>query len=53
MMLKAKFAMQTVNIPMTQESSHIKITNQDNAHHFLQHQRYCSFEFIPKGQTIK
>jgi len=26
-----KFAMKTANIPVTQESSHVKITNEDNA----------------------
>jgi hypothetical protein len=30
-----KFAVETANIPMTQESSHVEITNENNAHHFL------------------
>jgi len=37
-----KFATESVNITMTQESSHVKITNKDNTHHFLQYQGYCS-----------
>jgi hypothetical protein len=30
-----KSAMETSNIPMTQESSHVKITNEDNAPYSL------------------
>jgi len=37
-----KFAMETADIPTTQEISHVKITNEDNAYHFLQYQGYCS-----------
>jgi len=29
------FAMGTANIPWTQESLHVKITNKDKAYHFL------------------
>jgi hypothetical protein len=36
------FELETANIPTTQESSHSKITHEDNAHHFLQCQGYCS-----------
>jgi hypothetical protein len=32
---KTKLAMKTSNIPTTQESSHVKITNEYNAHHIL------------------
>jgi hypothetical protein len=35
-----KFEMETAHVPMTQENSHDEITNEDNAHHFLQHQVY-------------
>jgi hypothetical protein len=37
------FAMETADISMTQESLHIKITNEDNA---------CHFEFIPQDQMV-
>jgi hypothetical protein len=33
-----KFAMKTVDIPTTQEISHFEVTNEYNAHHFLQSQ---------------
>jgi hypothetical protein len=29
------------------ESSHVKITNEDNAHHFHRYQGMVHFEFIP------
>jgi hypothetical protein len=35
------------------ENSHVKITNKDNVHHFLQYQGYVHFEFIPQGQSTK
>jgi hypothetical protein len=35
--------METVDIPTTQENSHVEITNENNAHHFLRCQGYCSF----------
>jgi len=38
--------METVDIPMTQESTHVKITNEDNAHHILWYHGYFHFEFI-------
>jgi len=41
-MIPTKSAMETADIPMTQESSHVEITNEDNAHHFLRYQGYCS-----------
>jgi hypothetical protein len=37
-----KFTMESAYIPMTQESLHVEITNEDNAHHFLSYQGYCS-----------
>jgi hypothetical protein len=40
------------DIPTTQESSHIEITNEDNVHHFLRYQGTVHFEFIPQGQTV-
>jgi hypothetical protein len=46
MILKANnkvFAMETADIPTTQESLHVKITNEYNDHHFLRYQGYCSF----------
>jgi hypothetical protein len=30
-----KFAMETADIPMTQQSLHVEITNEGNAHHFF------------------
>jgi len=36
------FAMETADISMTQESLLVEIMNKDNAHHFVQCQRYCS-----------
>jgi hypothetical protein len=51
--LKAnKKVWETACIPTTQESLHVRITNEDSADHFLQYQRYCSLEFIPQGQTV-
>jgi hypothetical protein len=38
----AKFAMETAHIHTTRESSHVEITNEDTAHHFLRYQGYCS-----------
>jgi len=32
----------------TKESSHVQITNEDNAYHFLLYH----FEFIPEAQTV-
>jgi hypothetical protein len=40
-----KFAVGTASIPMTQQSSHVEITNEGNAYHFLQYQGYCSLSF--------
>jgi hypothetical protein len=37
-----KFEMETADVPMTQESSHVEITNENIAHHFLQYRGYCS-----------
>jgi len=37
-----KFATGKSDIHTTQESSHVEITNEDNAHHFLGYQEYCS-----------
>jgi hypothetical protein len=36
------FASETAGIPTTQESFHVIVTTEDNAHHFLQYQGYCS-----------
>jgi len=36
------FARKTDDIPTTQENSHVEITNEDNAHHFLRYKGYCS-----------
>jgi hypothetical protein len=44
--------METANICMTQESLHVEMTNEDNAHDFLQHQGIIHFEFIPQGKTL-
>jgi hypothetical protein len=38
------------NIPMTQESSRVEITNEDSSHCFLLYQGFVHFEFIPQGQ---
>jgi hypothetical protein len=29
------FAMETANVPMTQESFHVEIANENNAYHFI------------------
>jgi len=42
--------MVTSDIHTTQESSHVEITNEDNAHHFIRYQGFCSL--IPHGQTV-
>jgi hypothetical protein len=47
-----KFAVETANIFMTQESWHVKITHEDSAFYFLQYQGYYSFELIPQGQRV-
>jgi hypothetical protein len=48
-----KVAMETTDIPTTQDGSHVEITNEDDAHHLLRYQRYCvHFEFIPRSQTV-
>jgi ABC-type sulfate transport system substrate-binding protein len=38
--------METSDITTTQKSSHIKIRNEEIAHHFLR------YKFIPQGQTV-
>jgi hypothetical protein len=30
------------DVPTTQENSHVEIANEDNAHHFLRYEGYCS-----------
>jgi len=42
--------METADIPMTQESSRVEITNEDSSHCFLLYQGFVHFEFIPQGQ---
>jgi hypothetical protein len=37
-----KFVIEAADIPTTHESSHIEITKEDNAHHFLRYHGYCS-----------
>jgi hypothetical protein len=37
-----KFGMEAADIPQTTESSHVEITNEENARHFLRNQEYCS-----------
>jgi alpha-L-fucosidase len=44
--------METAVIPTTQESSHVEITNEDNAHKFFRYQGIVHSEFIPQGQSI-
>jgi hypothetical protein len=34
--------MEIADIPKTQESSYVEITNEDNTHYILQYQVYCS-----------
>jgi hypothetical protein len=38
--------------PQTQESLHVKIMNEDNAHCFFDIKGIVHFEFIPQGQTV-
>jgi hypothetical protein len=35
-----KLAKETADIPMIQESSYVKIRDEDNVHHFLQYHGY-------------
>jgi hypothetical protein len=44
--------METANIPKTQESLHVKITNEDNADNLLWYQGTVYLEFITQGQTL-
>jgi hypothetical protein len=44
--------METANIPMTQENSHVGITNENNDNHFLQYQGPVHSEFILQCQTV-
>jgi len=44
---KKEFVMEVADIPTTQESSHIEITNEDSAHNFVQYQ------FTLQAQTVK
>jgi hypothetical protein len=37
-----QFAMGTADIPTTQESLRVEIANEENAHHFVPYQGYCS-----------
>jgi hypothetical protein len=39
---RKEFAMETADIPMAQECSQVEMTNEENAHHFLRYQGYCS-----------
>jgi hypothetical protein len=36
------FPLQTADTSTTQGSSHVEITKEDNAYHFLRYQGYCS-----------
>jgi hypothetical protein len=47
-----KFSMETDDVSTTQEMSHVEITNEENVHHFLLYQGYCTLEFIPQGQIV-
>jgi len=44
--------METADIPTTPESFHVRITSEDNVHHFLNIKGIIHFEFIPQGQTV-
>jgi hypothetical protein len=37
---RTEFVMEIADVPMTQESSHVEITNEDKAHHFLRYEEY-------------
>jgi len=39
-----KYAMETAHIYTTQESLHVKITNEGDAHDFLQNKESCSLQ---------
>jgi hypothetical protein len=47
-----KFAMETIYIPKTQESSHTEITNEEQCSSLSLISRLFHFEFIPQGQTV-
>jgi hypothetical protein len=44
------FAIETFDISMTHESSHVKITNEQDAHHFLQYQMFALNSFYKAKQ---
>jgi hypothetical protein len=46
------FTMETVDILTNHESSHVEITNEENAHHLFDIKGIVHFEFILQGQTI-
>jgi len=45
-----KFTMDTANIHMTQESSYVKITNEDNDHHFSITRELFTFNSLHKAK---
>jgi hypothetical protein len=47
-----KSPMETADIPVTQDSSHVEITNEDNAITFFHITGTVHSEFIPQGQTV-
>jgi hypothetical protein len=42
--------METADILMAQESSHVEITNEDNTHHFFDNKGLVHFDCIPQDQ---
>jgi hypothetical protein len=50
---RQNFAMERVDIPTTQEISHVEITNEGNAHHFFHINGIFDFEFVTQDRSTE